>query len=133
MGQATDIDRSLNGVGGGVDEGNGVGADGDHIQRPVVGREAQPMDEQLALVERLDRAGCRVAQADDAEQGVGGRVDDRDSVGGLVSRVDPVPPGGRRRRRDCTYVGCAQGHVEELGAFHLLGGHEKCRTVRRAG
>ena len=61
MGFAPDH-RTLDGVGLRVDEGDRIRADGHHRQRAMVGRETHAMHQHLALVQRAEVAGRRVAQ-----------------------------------------------------------------------
>ena len=65
-------------------------ADRDDREGPVVGREAHAVHQHLALVERAEVAGLRIAEADDAEQLVVDRIGHRDGVGELLGRVDAV-------------------------------------------
>jgi len=51
-----------------IDERDGIRANGDGHKRAVVGRKAEPVDEQLADIERAQRAGHGIAQPNDAEQ-----------------------------------------------------------------
>jgi hypothetical protein len=57
----------LDPVGGGVDERHRIRGDRDDGERLAVGREAEPMDEDLALVERRQVHRLGIAEADDAE------------------------------------------------------------------
>ena len=51
-----------------IDEREGIRANGDGNKRAVVGRKAEAMDEQLADIERAQRARHGITQPNDAEQ-----------------------------------------------------------------
>ena len=97
--RASDIGRVLDPVGGGIDEGHRIRGDRDDRERLAVGREAEPMDEDLALVERRQVHRLRIAEADDAEVLVGRRIDHRDGVGELLGGIDAVPAADGKVRR----------------------------------
>ena len=56
----------------------------------MVGREAQAVHQDLTAVQRAEIRRLRLAQPDDSEQRVVGRVGDRDRVRELLGSVDPV-------------------------------------------
>ncbi len=57
------------------------------------------MDEKLAAIERAQVGGRRIAEADHAEEFVGGGIDHRDRVGELVRGIEPVAGADRHVRR----------------------------------
>ena len=56
----------------------------------VVGREAHAVHQDLPLVERAEIRRLRIAEPNDAEQLVVGRIDDRHRVGELLGGIDAV-------------------------------------------
>src|SRR6516162_7059554 len=73
-----------------VDKCHGVGADGHHGERAMIRRKSHPMVQQLSAIERAEISRGRIAEANDAEQLVVGRINDRHGVGELVRRVEAV-------------------------------------------
>ena len=88
--RTADIGHVLHRVGRGVDEGDRVRADRHDRERPVVGREAHAVHQDLTAVQRAEVLRLRLAQPDDAEQRVVGGVGDRDRVRELLGSIDPV-------------------------------------------
>ncbi len=80
MRRSADIGRMLDGIGGGIDEGHRIEADRNDRDRLLVRRETHPMHQDLALVEGAEVAGLGIAELDDAEKLVRGRVDDRHGI-----------------------------------------------------
>ena len=69
---------------------DGVGADRDDRERSMVGRKAQPMNEELATIQRTQGGRNGIAKADDAEQPIIGGVDDGNRVRELFCSVYTV-------------------------------------------
>jgi hypothetical protein len=88
--RAADIGGLPDRVGRGIDEGHGVAADRDHRNGLMVRREAHAVDKHLSLIERTEIAGLRIAKPDNADELVVDRIGDRDGVGKLLRRINPV-------------------------------------------
>src|SRR5499433_4341801 len=56
----------------------------------MIRRKSHPVHQQLPAVERAEISRGRIAEANDAEQLVVGRINDRHGVGELVRRVEAV-------------------------------------------
>ena len=104
MRRAADIGGVLDRIGGGVDEGHGVGADRDHREVLWSGEKPMPWTSNLALVERAEIARLRIAEADDAEQLVVDGIGDRNGVGELLGGIDAVAMADRN-----IGIGCRPG------------------------
>jgi hypothetical protein len=99
----------FDGIGRSIDERHGIRADGDHPERPVIGREAHPVHKQLPAIQRAQIGRLRIAQADYAKHLIAGRIGDRDRVGKLLCRVDPVAMADRHIRIGRRTGGLAPG------------------------
>src|SRR6201987_4253351 len=90
MRRAADIGYVFDRVRCRIDKCHGVGADGHHGERAMIRRKSHPVHQELPAVERAEISGRRIAKANDAEQLVIGRINDRHGVGELVRRVEAV-------------------------------------------
>src|SRR5439155_24991499 len=88
--RAPDVSYVLYGVGRGIDEIHGIGADSDHSEGTMVGRKAQAMHQQLAPVERTKTSRQWLAEPADTQQLVVDGVSDRNRVGELLRDVDAI-------------------------------------------
>jgi hypothetical protein len=119
--RATDVGDVLHRVGGGIDETDRVRPDRHGDKRPVIGRKAKPVNEQLAAIQRTHVAGLRVAEADRPDQRVARGVDDRNRVRVLFAEIDAVARADRFVWRRCCF-----GRLAGVGRPHDGGKQRNC-------